>query len=62
MNSLHQMIREYAYELWDCAGRPEGRSEEFWFAAKADFIPKRGPSREQRLGAHVRRSLAHVAP
>jgi hypothetical protein len=25
--------RERAYLLWEQAGRPEGRSEEFWFAA-----------------------------
>jgi hypothetical protein len=26
-----------AYELWDAAGRPEGRSEEFWFLAEEEF-------------------------
>jgi hypothetical protein len=32
-----RMIREHAYQLWDRAGRPEGRSEEFWSAANAVF-------------------------
>ena len=26
-----------AYELWDDAGRPEGRSDEFWFQAEEEF-------------------------
>jgi DUF2934 family protein len=26
-----------AYELWDAAGRPEGRSEEFYFEAEEEF-------------------------
>jgi hypothetical protein len=37
MNMNEQMIREQAYELWDHAGRPDGRSDEFWFAARAEF-------------------------
>ncbi len=27
------LIRIRAYRLWEQAGRPEGRSDEFWFAA-----------------------------
>jgi Protein of unknown function (DUF2934) len=26
-----------AYELWDAAGRPDGRSEEFYFQAEEEF-------------------------
>jgi Protein of unknown function (DUF2934) len=26
-----------AYELWDEAGRPEGRADEFWFQAEEEF-------------------------
>jgi hypothetical protein len=26
-----------AYQLWDAAGRPEGRSEEFYFQAEEEF-------------------------
>ncbi len=37
MNDIEQMIPEDAYQLWDRAGRPNGRSDEFWFAAKAEF-------------------------
>lgn len=31
-------IRERAYELWIEAGRPERRSEHFWFAAKREAM------------------------
>jgi hypothetical protein len=30
-------IRELAYLLWEQAGRPEGRAEEFWFTAVQIF-------------------------
>jgi Protein of unknown function (DUF2934) len=49
MNDSEQMIREQAYELWDNAGRPDGRGDEFWFAAIAEF--ERGE--ETNLSAHV---------
>ena len=49
MNTNEQMIREQAYELWDHAGRPDSRSDEFWFAARAEF--ERGE--ETNLSAHV---------
>ena len=26
-----------AYELWDAAGRPDGRSDEFYFLAEEEF-------------------------
>ena len=52
MNENEQMIREQAYELWDHAGRPDGRSDEFWFAARAEF--ERGEENvEENLSAHV---------
>src|SRR5690349_9852418 len=34
-----------AYELWDAAGRPEGRSDEFYFRAEEEF--------RQLLESHV---------
>jgi len=33
MSQLHEEIRKRAYTLWERAGRPEGRSEEFWHEA-----------------------------
>ena len=52
MNTNEQMIREQAYELWDHAGRPDGRSDEFWFAARAEF-ERGGENVEENLSAHV---------
>ena len=52
MNENEQMIREQAYELWDHAGRPDGRSDEFWFAARAEF-GREEETGEGNLGAHV---------
>ena len=49
MQGMERMIRERAYQLWESAGRPDGRSEEFWLAAKAEFEPKEA-TRERRLG------------
>jgi hypothetical protein len=50
MNTIERIIRERAYRLWDHAGRPEGRSEEFWFAAKNEF------ERNEVTDAPVRRA------
>jgi Protein of unknown function (DUF2934) len=27
-----------AYQLWNAAGRPDGRSDEFWFQAEEEFF------------------------
>lgn len=34
-----QAIRERAYALWQQAGSPEGREEEFWHLAEAEAAP-----------------------
>jgi hypothetical protein len=36
-------IRERAHQLWELAGRPEGREQEFWYQAEREF--KTGDSR-----------------
>jgi len=36
MINLEDRIRMRAYELWERAGCPDGRSWEFWFAARRD--------------------------
>ena len=33
MENVEQPVRKRAYELWERAGRPEGRSDEFWLRA-----------------------------
>jgi hypothetical protein len=33
MSEHEQSLRELAYRLWEEAGYPEGRSDEFWYTA-----------------------------
>jgi hypothetical protein len=33
MSDVTERVRTRAYQMWEEAGRPEGRNEEFWFAA-----------------------------
>jgi Protein of unknown function (DUF2934) len=40
MSSAEEAVRRRAYELWEQAGHPEGRSEEFWHAAVAELEGK----------------------
>jgi len=40
MHNGDETIRRRAYQLWEEAGRPEGRSEEFWLAAEMDILGK----------------------
>lgn len=35
LDGFHEAVRDTAYFLWEQAGRPEGRSEEFWYKALA---------------------------
>lgn len=32
-----EKIRDRAYQLWDRAGQPEGREEEFWYEAEREL-------------------------
>lgn len=32
-----QKIRDRAFQLWDAAGQPEGREQEFWYAAELEL-------------------------
>jgi DUF2934 family protein len=32
-----EQIRNYAHQLWEKAGKPEGRHDEFWHAAEAEL-------------------------
>lgn len=34
---IERRIRERAYEIWESEGRPEGRSEDHWKQARAEF-------------------------
>ena len=35
-------IRERAYRLWDAAGRPEEREQEFWYQAERELSGETG--------------------
>jgi hypothetical protein len=37
MNDQVEMVRLLAYQLWENAGYPEGRHDDFWFAAEAQI-------------------------
>ena len=53
MSAMEEVIRKLAYELWEQAGRPDGRSDEFWFAAEFEF-ERREETGETQLGPPVR--------
>jgi hypothetical protein len=37
MTERDPLIRQRAYELWDGAGRPDGREAEFWYKAEHEI-------------------------
>lgn len=55
MTITEPIIREYAYQLWERAGKPELRTEEFWFAAKTE-LELREEAAKQKGGARIRQS------
>ena len=48
MTEIEKRVRELAYRLWDEAGRPEGRADEFWFIALREVT---GAAPESDAGA-----------
>ena len=40
MSGIEEAIRRRAYELWEHAGMPDGRSDEFWHAARLELGAK----------------------
>jgi hypothetical protein len=36
-NPTEEQIRARAHELWEQAGKPEGRDDEFWLPAEKDL-------------------------
>jgi Protein of unknown function (DUF2934) len=55
MDAIGKAVRERAYELWDHASRPNGRSDEFWFAAKAELEREETGPRELCASVRPRR-------
>ncbi len=52
MSGVQELVRERAYELWRQAGGPEGRSDEFWFAAEHELEGKTATA-DREAGALV---------
>ena len=50
MSSIEEAVRRRAYELWEQAGQSEGRTDEFWHAARAE-LEGRPPTLEERVEA-----------
>jgi hypothetical protein len=42
LESLEQKTRRRAYELWERAGRPQGRDAEFWLRAEREVLDQAG--------------------
>ncbi|RME16906.1 MAG: DUF2934 domain-containing protein [Alphaproteobacteria bacterium] len=47
-----EQIRLRAYELWQSAGAPHGRDQDFWFQAEAELTtPKKKPAPRRKAAA-----------
>jgi len=62
MTTLEEMIRKRAYELWEKAGMPQGRSDEFWFTARAEFESEAPAAEKREADAPVPPPKASPAP
>jgi hypothetical protein len=51
MDKLKDVVRLLAYELWETAGRPHGRSDDFWLTAEAEV--KRAASEPPSQGENA---------
>ena len=40
--ATEDQIRHYAHQLWEKAGKPEGRDNEFWHAAEVELNAEGG--------------------
>lgn len=48
---LREEVTQRAHELWEAAGRPHGRSEEFWHQAELQLLGADSEVRETEDGA-----------
>jgi hypothetical protein len=46
-NFTEERIRIRAHQLWEIAGRPEGREQEFWHEAERELKASAGPEAGQ---------------
>ncbi|MGY4155578.1 hypothetical protein ACVINW_001420 [Bradyrhizobium sp. USDA 4461] len=50
-NPTDDDVRQRAHELWELAGRPEGREQEFWYEAERELKSKTSSSRDPSINA-----------
>ena len=43
-----QQIRERAHQLWEAAGKPEGREQDFWFQAERELKGQKSNTRDEK--------------
>ena len=55
-------IRERAYALWERAGRPDGRADEFWQQARAEEARAAAAAEEERIDEEARESFPASDP
>jgi len=48
-NPTEEQIRARAHELWEQAGKPEGRDEEFWSLAEKDLNERPNGQPESKI-------------
>ena len=53
MDDIEHAIRRRAFELWEQAGCPEGRSDEFWHAARAEIKSEGTETPVEELGPPI---------
>ncbi len=45
MRAEQEKIKDLAYRLWQDAGSPDGRDQEFWYAAEAQVTAAKPPAK-----------------
>ena len=64
MTEREERTRKRAHELWEEAGRPHGRDQEFWYQAELEVHPRptqrpapgpgpQEPTREERIPGRI---------
>ena len=51
-------IRDLAYHLWEEAGRPGGRDQEFWLRAEAGLTGTTPPAKPAKPGPAAKKTAA----
>jgi Protein of unknown function (DUF2934) len=44
-----EQIRERAYQLWEAAGKPEDREQEFWYQAEGELKTETGEASQASI-------------